>query len=48
MSESLIALHQLRAANLKSMMLMLEMGVGLRAEPVEQPVVALPVKGGAS
>ena len=48
MNESLIELHRLRAANLVSMMLLLELGVGLRAEPVEQPVVALPVKDGAS
>ena len=41
-------LHQQRAANLRSMMLMLEMGVGLRFEVVEQPVIALPAKDGAS
>lgn len=47
MSESLIALHQLRVANLRTAMLMLELGAPLCAEPVEQ-VIVVPVKDGAA
>lgn len=49
MNESPIELHRQRAANLMSMMLLLELGVGLCVDaPVEQPVVALPAKDGTA
>lgn len=44
--QSLIELHRLRAANLMSMMLLLELGAGIRAEAPreQQAALVLPAK----
>jgi hypothetical protein len=48
--QSLLDLHQQRAAALRASMLLIELGAGIRVDaPREQPAaVELPAKGGAS